>query len=183
MEQSASDYQNYFLNSFKNNLKDLLHYLKEKLPDESEEIKNIEKIIELIEKLNFEKIIKKTADNSKLIEILLLLSKNDFSEEFCVKYLQKKEKFWTLIPSFQINTILLLIQNLEDRNFISKKLNDIHICAVTYIKVVDEINNCEDEKDFNPFNSIGNSVDNLDVETLFKGVETKNISVHEMIMN
>jgi len=182
MEQSASDYQNYFLNSFKNNLKELLNYLQEKIPNEDNEHKNIEKILGLYDKLNFEKIIKKCSENSELIEKLLLFSKNSFDIKFCESYLNRKEKYWTVIPSFQINNIFKVLPGLEEREYIFKKLNDIHICSVTYIKVVDEISNCEDGKEFNPFNSIGNNVDNIDVETLFKGIETKNISAYEMIM-
>ena len=35
------------------------------------------------------------------------MSKNNFSDEVCGKFLNSNDKYWTLMPSFNINKILL----------------------------------------------------------------------------
>ena len=65
---------------------------------------------------------------------------------------------------------------------IYEKINSLHVCAVTYVKVVEEINTTKDDNSFNPFNTVGEVDENVDIESLYKGVDVKNISAYEMLM-
>lgn len=181
--QTASDYQEYFKNKFTTLFMDLLDRIIKILPESSENRTNLLKIFNLGDKLNFDKIIKKMEENKKLVDIVNLLAKNDSDDSSYLAFFNNKEKYWTLMPSFNINTIVLEIPNRSIHLELFMKINDLHVCAVTYGKVIEQINQCVDGKEFNPFESIGNVASNLDVETLFKGVEVKNISAYEMIMS
>lgn len=182
--QSASDYKEYFSKKFVSIFNRLLDRIIEVLPDDTDEKKDIIKIKSYGDKLNFDKIIKKMEDNKKLIDIINLLSKSQTDDNSYFVFYKNKEKYWTILPSFNLNTILLQISNRKIHQEIFSMINDLHVCAVTYAKVIEQISQCETTgKDFNPFESIGNVADNMDIETLFNGVEVKNISAYDMIMS
>ena len=182
--QSASDYKEYFSNKFVSIFNRLLDRVIEVLPDNIDEKKDLLKIKSYGEKLNFEKIIKKMEENKKLIDIINILGKNQSDDESYFVYYKNKEKYWTILPSFNINTIILQIPNRQIHYEIFSMINDLHVCAITYGKVVEQISQCETSgKDFNPFESIGNVAENMDIETMFNGVEVKNISAYDMIMS
>ena len=181
--QTASDYKNYFSNKFNLLFKEFVNYLLELLPDECEEKKSMIKIQGLFDKLNYDKIIKKIGENSKLIDILSVIVKNNFDDNTYYRYFNNTEKYWNILPSFNINTILLQI---KDRNLhveIYNKINELYVCAVTYGKVIEQISECDNGKEFNPFDSIGNVAENMDINTLFNGVEVKSISAYDMLMS
>ena len=67
--QSPSDYKDYFNNKFITIFKELVFYLIDILPDCSSKI-DLLKISQLLDKLNYDKIISKIATNTKLIEVL-----------------------------------------------------------------------------------------------------------------
>ena len=180
--QTPLDYKEYFSNKFVTLFKNIISLIVTLLPDNSKEKLNILKIQNLVEKLNYEKIIKKMQENKKLIEVILILTKNDFSEELSNKLLLSNEKYWSIVPSFNLNEILLKITELEERKEICNKINDLHICAVTYENVIEQINQTKEGGEFNPFSTIGNVAENMDINTLFSGVEVKNISAYEMLM-
>jgi hypothetical protein len=71
--QTPLDYKEYFNNKFISNFKDFISYLLVVLPDDSSEKNDINKINELLGKLNYDKIITKMAQNIKLIEVLTFL--------------------------------------------------------------------------------------------------------------
>ncbi|NCV72447.1 MAG: hypothetical protein EBW56_04125, partial [Burkholderiaceae bacterium] len=57
--------------------------------------------------------------------------------------------------------------------------NSGKIYRVTYL-VTNNSSNTTDG--FNPFETVGNAVDNMDIKTLYDGVEVKNLSAYEMLM-
>lgn len=180
--QTPSDYKDYFYNKFVSSFKSLVNILLSKLPN-GEERKDLEKIAGLMEKLNYEKIIVKLATNNKLMEVLLFLNKNQFNIEVCAKYLGSTDKYWSLMPSFNINKIILNLNDLNDKVFLREQINNLHVCAVTYSKVIEQIeSSTKDGSAFNPFNSVGEVDSNMDINGLFNGVEVKNISAYEMLM-
>lgn len=180
--QTPSDYKDYFSNKFISLFKNLLNIILLNLPAECKERDNVTKINNLVNKLNYDKIIKKMQENTKLVETLVSLSKNDFNPSICSKFYCVGNKYWTIMPSLHLNEILVKISDYSIHKQISDTIHDLHICAITYYNVIDQINSTKDGKDFNPFDSIGNVADNLDVNTLFEGVEVKNISAYEMLM-
>lgn len=181
--QTASDYKEYFRNKFISIFTGLIDRACELLPDGSEDKAGLVKIKNYGDKLNFDKVIKKMEENRKLIDILNLLGKNESDDDTYLRFFRNKEKYWSILPSFNINTIVLQIPSREVHRELFAKVNDLHVCAITYAKVLEQINECADGKEFNPFDSIGNVASNMDVETLFKGVEVKNISAYDMIMS
>jgi len=180
--QTPSDYKDYFHGKFVTSFKELVTKLTTMLPESTDEYKDLVKISGLIDKLNYEKIITKLATNSTLMEVLLFMSKNDFNDEICDKFLSKNDKYWTLMPSFNINRIFIQLKDKSNKMYLQEQLNTIHVCAVTYTKVVEQIQSVKDGESFNPFESVGKVADNMDINTLFDGVEVKNISAYEMLM-
>lgn len=182
--QSASDYKDYFRNKFISIFNDLLDNCVSLLPTESEDKNSLLKIKNFGEKLNFDKVITKMSENIRLFEITNLLIKNTSEDDIYYNYFKNKEKYWTILPTFTINNILLQISDRQIHIGLLSKVNDLHICAKTYEKVIEQISLSEtDGKEFNPFESIGNVSSNIDVNSLFEGVEVKNISAYDMIMS
>jgi hypothetical protein len=182
--QTATDYKDYFKNKFVSIFNELVDKVLLLLPSDSEDKPNIIKIKGYGDKLNFEKLIIKISENTRLFDITNLLIKNNSDDTTYFSFFKNKEKYWTIIPTFNINIILLQIKNRQFHMEILSKINDLHICAKTYTKVIEQINSCETEgKDFNPFESIGNVNSNIDIQSLFNGVEVKNISAYDMIMS
>lgn len=182
--QTPTDYKNYFKNKYVMIFNELIDRILQLLPPESEDKTNLLKIKSYGDKLNFEKIIMKMSENTKLFDITNLLIKNNSGDDIYFNFFKNKEKYWTIIPTFNINTLLLQIPNRQIHIELLSKINDLHICAKTYSKVIEQIISCEtDGKEFNPFESIGNAGSNIDVQSLFNGVEVKNISAYDMIMS
>jgi Ni,Fe-hydrogenase maturation factor len=178
--QSPEEYKEYFMNKFVSLFKDFLVFCTEKVTDETI-TSDLNKILELSTKLNYSKIIEKIALNNKLSESLCLLSKNNFNKEVSV-ILDIKEKYWSLMPSLYVNVILKNITD-EYKEEFYKKYNNMYVCSVTYVKVIEQLENSNVKSEtFNPFDTIGNTMENIDIETLYKGVEVKNISAYEMLM-
>ncbi len=178
--QTPLDYKDYFYNKFVSSFKNLVNYLLTVLPN-GEEKNDLTKISNLMEKLNYDKIIVKLAQNTKLMEVLLFLNKKNFDPTSCSKYLTSTDKYWSLMPSFNINKIIIKLDN-QGKISLQEQLNNLHVCAITYNKVIEQIESCKEGKEFNPFENVGNVADNLDVNSLFNGVEVKNISAYEMLM-
>ena len=182
--QTASDYKDYFRNKFISIFNELLNMSIVLLPTESVDTQNLLKIRNFGEKLNFDKIISKIASNTRLFEITNLLIKNMSEDETYYNFFKNKEKYWTILPTFNVNTILLQISNRHTHRTFLGKVADLHVCAKTYEKVTEQLTACEtDGKEFNPFESIGNVNTNIDIDSLFEGVEVKNISAYDMIMS
>lgn len=182
--QTASDYKDYFINKFISLFNELLDKIIMILPDDSEDKMNLLKIKQLGEKLNFDKIIKKMDENKKLIDIINLLKNNDSSDTQYYNFFRNTEKYWSIVPSFNINSIILQIPDRKIHQELFFKINDLHVCAVTYFRVIEQINqSVTNGKDFNPFDSIGNVAENMDIQTMFNGIEVKNISAYDMIMS
>lgn len=182
--QTANDYKDYFKNKFISIFNELLDKFIELLPSDSEDKNNLLKIKSYGEKLNFEKVITKMNDNTRLFEICNLLAKNTSEDNIYYNFFKNKEKYWVILPTFSINLLLLNIPDRQIHVELLLKVCDLHVCAKTYSKVIEQITQSETNgKDFNPFESIGNVNSNIDVESLFNGVEVKNISAYDMIMS
>ncbi len=180
--QTPSDYKDYFHTKFVNSFTSLVSKLIELLPEETQEHKDLIKISGLLDKLNYDKIIIKLATNATLMEVLLFMSKNDFNDEVCNKFLSKNDKYWTLMPSFNVNKIFIQLKEKSHKVYLQEQLNTIHVCAVTYNKVIEQMQSVNEGESFNPFDSVGKVAENMDINTLFEGVEVKNISAYEMLM-
>ena len=181
--QTPSDYKTYFFDKFVNLFNSIVNLSLEKVNNKDVK-KDLEKIASIVLKLDFEKVIKKVAANSKLQENLMFLSNNNFSNEVLNKLLEKNDKCWSLMPALNIDKIFLSL-SINDRQELYKDLNALHISAFTYTKVIESINsiNTSNTSDvFNPFETVGNVVDNMDIKTLYEGVEVKNLSAYEMLM-
>jgi hypothetical protein len=182
--QTATDYKDYFKKKFVSIFNDLVDIILSLLPSDSQDQANLEKIKNYGEKINYEKLIVKMSENTRLFHIINLLMKNNSDNETYFNFFKNKEKYWIIIPTFSINLILLQITDRQLHLQILSKVSDLHICAKTYSKVVEQITSCEtDGKEFNPFESIGNVNTNIDIQSLFNGVEVKNISAYDMIMS
>jgi hypothetical protein len=178
--QTPSDYKTYFFEKFVNLFNSFVSLSLQKV-NNKECKKDLEKLASIIAKLDFEKIIKKVATNSKLQENLMYLSNNNFSDEILNKLLEKNEKCWTLMPALNVDKIFLSL-SVSDRQELYKELNALHISAFTYSKVIESINSSNTADGFNPFETVGNATDNMDIKTLYDGVEVKNLSAYEMLM-
>jgi hypothetical protein len=178
--QTPSDYKTYFFDKFVNLFNSFVSLSLQKVNNKDTK-KDLEKITSILSKLDFEKVIKKVAVNSKLQENLMFLANNNFSDEILNKLLEKNEKCWTLMPALNVDKIFLSL-SVSDRQELYKELNALHISAFTYTKVIESINSSNVSDSFNPFETVGNVVDNMDIKTLYDGVEVKNLSAYEMLM-
>jgi len=178
--QTPSDYKTYFFDKFVNLFNSFVSLSLQKVNNKDCK-KDLEKLVSIISKLDFEKVIKKVAANSKLQENLMFLSNNNFSDEILNKLLEKNEKCWSLMPALNVDKIFLSL-SVSDRQELYKELNALHISAFTYTKVIESINTSNTTDGFNPFETVGNAVDNMDIKTLYDGVEVKNLSAYEMLM-
>lgn len=182
--QTATDYKDYFKNKFISIFKELLDKVLTLIPSDCEDMTNLLRIKNVGEKLNFDKVITKMSDNKKLFDIVNVLLKNNVDDNMYFSFFKNKEKHWTILPTFNVNSVLLQIPDRQLHIDVLSKISDLHICAKTYCKVIEQITSCEsDGKEFNPFESIGNVNPNIDVQSLFDGVEVKNISAFDMIMS
>jgi hypothetical protein len=178
--QTPSDYKTYFFDKFTNLFNSILNLSIQKV-NNKECRKDLEKISSIVSKLDFEKVIKKVAVNTKLQENLMFLANNNFSDEILNKLIEKNDKCWTLMPAFNIDKIFLSL-SINDRQELYKDINALHISAYTYTKVLESINSSNTTDGFNPFETVGNVVNNMDIKTLYDGVEIKNLSAYEMLM-
>jgi hypothetical protein len=178
--QTPSDYKTYFFDKFVNLFNSFVSLSLQKVNNKDCK-KDLEKLVSIVSKLDFEKVIKKVAANSKLQENLMFLSNNNFSDEVLHKLLEKNEKCWALMPALNVDKIFLSL-SIEDRQELYKELNALHISAFTYTKVMESINSSNTADGFNPFETVGNATDNMDIKTLYEGVEVKNLSAYEMLM-
>lgn len=183
--QTALDYKQYFNDKFISSFTDFLSYLLSILSSDNLNENNIvsalQNIFKLKDKLDYNKIMNKMSQNIKLVEVMTFLNKNNFNEDL-LKKVVNNDKYWLLMPSFNIGSILNIVKGNTDKKEIYDKINSLHICAVTYMKVVEEINTTKDENSFNPFNTVGEVDKNVDIQSLYNGVDVKNISAYEMLM-
>lgn len=179
-QQSSKDYKDYFLNKFVSLFQDFVDECHKRVQDEH--VKgDLEKIKGLYSKLNYEKIITKLSSNTKLQEGMAFLLRNEFNKDIATKLFSSNDKIWTLMPSLHVNKIFLSL-SLEDSKTLSEKLHSLNVCAFTFTKVIESINNTTDVNNFNPFESITKTTENIDINSLYNGVEVKNISAYEMLM-
>ena len=178
--QTPLDYKTYFFDKFVNLFNSFVSLSLQKV-NNKECKKDLEKLASIVSKLDFEKVIKKVAANSKLQESLMFLSNNNFSDEVLNKLLEKNDKCWTLMPALNVDKIFLSL-SVSDRQELYKELNALHISAFTYTKVIESITSSNTADGFNPFETVGNATDNMDIKTLYDGVDVKNLSAYEMLM-
>jgi len=180
--QTPNDYKEYFLNKFSNLFQTFTNECFDKI--QNNEIKtDLEKIRQLFTKLNYTKIIEKICTNSKLQEGMAFIEKNNFDDEIMQRVFAATDtKTWTLMPSFHINKIFNQVST-NDRKDLYNKFHALHVCAFTYTKVLESMSsNTNNDGSFNPFQSVGKVAENMDINTMFNGVETKTMSAYEMLM-
>jgi hypothetical protein len=180
--QTPNDYKEYFLNKFINLFQNFLNECNDKV--QNDDIKTeLNKIRQLFPKLNYAKIIEKMYSNTKLQEGMAFIVKNNFNDEIMQKVFSSTDtKTWTLMPSFHINKIFNQVSS-ENRKTLYDMFHGLHVCAFTYSKVLESMNsNTGPDGIFNPFESVGKVAENMDISTMFNGVETKTMSAYEMLM-
>jgi len=180
MNLEKNDYKTYFYEKFVSSFKELVLTCKNK-----SSYSDVDKIISLFDKLNYEKILQKVISNTQLQENLHFLNKNNFDNDLLNKLFSKNEKSWTLIPSLSLYKVLNTVSVHEDKQLLYKQFQTLHVSAVSYNKVIEAMNTNGTDKgadNFNPFVSVGTVDNNMDIQTLFNGVECKNMSAIEMVM-
>jgi hypothetical protein len=178
-QQTPNDYKEYFLNKFINLFQSFVNDCIDKV--NLEDTKNdLNKIKDLFTKLNYEKIISKMCSNTKLQEGMTYILKNNFNDEIMQRIFSSDIKTWTLMPSFHVNVILNQMTVL-DRKQVYDKFHQLHVCAFTYTKVLESMEK-NTNGSFNPFDSVGEVAKNMDIDTMFNGVEVKTLSAYEMLM-
>ena len=180
--QMPNDYKEYFLNKFVNLFQQFVNECIN--VTQNKDISNdLKKIQQLFSKLNYNKIIEKMTSNSKLQEAMAFIVKNDFNDEIMNKVFSTTDKkIWTLMPSFHIDKIFNNVL-IGCRKALYEQFHALHVCAFTYSKVIESINSSSNKNnEFNPFESVGEVVSNMDISTMFNGVETKTMSAYEMLM-
>jgi hypothetical protein len=178
-QQTPNDYKEYFLKKFENLFQifvnDCLSIVK------NQEIKSdLNKIIGLLDKLDYKKIISKICSNTKLQEGMAFIEKNNFNDKIMQQVFSSDTKTWTLMPTLHINKIFNQ-STPEQRRQLYDRFHALHVCAFTYTKVLESMQTNTDGS-FNPFESVGKVAENMDVSTMFNGVEVKTLSAYEMIM-
>jgi hypothetical protein len=177
--QTPKDYKEYFLNKFVTLFQTFVSECIEKV--DNDEIKSdLDKIRQLFPKLNYDKIIGKMCTNTKLQEGMVFIVKNEFNDEIMQKVFASDTKTWTLMPSFHINKIFNQ-STPTNRKCLYDRFHALHVCAFTYTKVLESMQTNTDGS-FNPFESVGKVADNMDIGTMFNGVEVKTLSAYEMLM-
>lgn len=173
-QQSSEDFKKYFYNKFKDCFTKLTEFILEN-SSSSEVKKELSKIKEVMGKINYEKIINKLEKNDKLIETISLFKTKQYDIEIINKFLNNKDKYWMLMPSYDINKIMKSL-NSNDKIVVCNSLHNLFICSKSYSKIINEINvSNTNGTEFNPFSSINTN-------SLFEGVENKTIDVYEMLM-
>lgn len=180
--QTPNDYKEYFLNKFTNLFQTFTNECIEKVQNEDLK-KDLDKIRNLFTKLNYVKIVEKMCSNTKLQEGMAFIEKNNFNDEIMQKVFTATDtKTWTLMPSFHINKIFNQVTS-DDRKQLYDKFHALHVCAFTYTKVLESMNSSiNNDGSFNPFESVGKVAENMDINTMFNGVESKTLSAYEMLM-
>jgi vacuolar-type H+-ATPase subunit E/Vma4 len=87
---------------------------------------------------------------------------------------------WLLMPDFPIDEIFMYVSH-SNRNYLYKKFHELYICSYSYTKVLESMEKNTDGS-FNPFQAVGEVATDMNIETLFQGVETKTLSAYEMLM-
>jgi hypothetical protein len=178
-QQTPNDYKEYFLKRFATLFQTFVNECINKVTND--EIKtDLNKIKELFRKLNYEKIIMKLCSNTKLQEGMAFIVKNNFSDEIMNKVFSSDTKTWSLMPSLHIDKIFNNVAS-SDRQDLYESFHSLNVCAFTYTKVLESMRTNTDGT-FNPFDTVGTVAKDMDINTMFNGVEVKTFSAYEMLM-
>jgi hypothetical protein len=182
LPQTADDYRTYFYNKFITLFQTFVKECIVKVSND-EILSSLKKIEQLFPKLNYEKIINKMCENTKLQEDMTYLAKNNFNDEL-LKTFCSTTTSWSLMPGMYINKIFNDILS-TDRTVLYNNLHSLYICAVTYNKVLNSMQKKDSNNallNSNGFETTETGHNNVDIDTLFNGVEVKTYSAIEMIM-
>ena len=182
------DYKEYFYNKFVALFSDFIDDCLNHVKSETELVA-LKKIHTLLNKLNYVKIMKTINSNNLIQKTFVNIEKNGFSDMYMMTEFSKEpSKSWCLMPTLNLSNIFLCTP-IEKRKSLYSKIFKLNTCAFTYCKVVDNTSLNDVVKDHvdnglttNPFNSIGNVNPDMDINTMFAGVEVKNINAFEMLM-
>lgn len=166
----AENYQEFFLNKFKNLFKT---FIEETIENSSnDKIKNgLIEIRQILAKLDYSKIMIKYASNEELYKSLQLVKQNE-------DILKNNQKYWVLMPKVSLNKILLDVND-EYKEKLLKMLHTMYVASLSYSKVYETEINTE----FDPYKTIGEVSKQLTIEEMYEGVEIKTPESYEFIMN
>lgn len=184
---TASDYKEYFLKKFTESLKNLVDYLIANLDGDSSNRSKLLKINDFLnnKKINYSKLIEKLYKNDKLLPNLSILSDSNMNPTVFDNLLKKgTSKDWVLIPEFHVDKILLEVDDDNFRQKVIDEVKNIYICATSYSEIVAMITESDNSEEFNPFSTIvqNNNMGDIDVNTMFKNVEYKQMTSYEMLI-
>ena len=187
---TASDYKEFFLNKFSDSLKNLVEYLINLLDETSKNRSKLLKIDNFLKNknINYPKLIEKLCLNDKLMPNLSILKDYNMNKSIINNLLETSQsKEWVLIPEFHVDKIILEINDNGVRENIIEEIKNIYICATSYSEIVSMItenNNSDDSSEFDPFNKIiqNNDLKDIDINTMFKNVEYKQMTSYEMLI-
>ncbi|AYV80229.1 MAG: hypothetical protein Gaeavirus18_6 [Gaeavirus sp.] len=184
--QTPEDYKEYFSNRFTNLFQNFVSACIHKVNDNDTK-NDLNKIAQLFDKLNYEKIITKLCLNDKLHQGLAFIVKNDFDKQVMTQIFESDDKTFMLMPSMHINKIFLN-SDIPTCRELYDIFHSMNVCAFTYTKVLESIQksisdaNNTDPSTFNPFSAVGSVSEDLDIDTMYNGVEYKSMSAVEMVM-
>ena len=166
----AENYQEFFLNKFKNLFKTFIEETIQNLNNDKIKDGLIE-IRQIMTKLDYSKIMIKYAHNEELYKSLQQIKQNN-------SILNNNQKYWVLMPKISLNKILLNIND-DYKDKLLKLLNTMYVACLSYSKVYET----EKNTDFDPYKSIGEVSKQLTIEEMYAGVEIKTPESYEFIMN
>jgi hypothetical protein len=190
---TAADYKNFFLSKFSTSLKNLVEYLIDLLSKNPSSV-NKPKMLKIDnflknKSINYSKLIEKLCKNDKLMPNLSILKDSNMNTEVFNNLLKKgSAKDWVLIPEFHVDRIILEIDDNTIRQNIIDEIKNIYVCATSYSEIVSMIDESESGNtgsvEFDPFNKIvqNEELKDIDINTMFKNVEYKQMTSYEMLI-
>ena len=184
IEPQATDYKVYFLNEFTLLFNELVNYCIANITN-AKLLLQINKIIDLINELDYSIIANKYALNTELQTNLIYFKETNFSKESLT--LKSKDKCWNIMPYLNIYLILLNMNN-EQQIIIYDLCYKLYSCSTMYVKAVKHeeiikqtIDEPTGQNEFNPFNFIEPNTD-LNIDEMFKNAEQKSYLPHEILI-
>jgi len=181
MTTDADEFKKYFFDKFTNQFKELLHFSYDNV--KSQNVKNdLIKVKDIVDKLNYEKIMNKLSAKQSIHEKLVFLHRNEYKKEHMDKMLHDDKEF-ILMPSFNLCNILQNISKSKREAFFDL-VDKLFLCITSYNQLIESQKSLKEGEIFNPFSGIGlDKVDeNMDVSTMFNGVKAEQFSAYEMLM-
>ena len=168
MESQAENYEEYFLFKFKNLFETFINDSILNITDDKIK-KNLNDILQILNKLDYSKIMIKYAKNEELYFNL---------KNFNIDNKNVNIKLWNLMPKINLYYIILNYDS-NNRKKLLSLLDMMYCSSISYLKVIETT----DEDGFNPYKIVGEYSKHLSVDEMYEGVEIKKPDTYEFLMN